>query len=111
MGRFRAGRDACGCIAPLAQSAWDSTRASGEGSVVLGMTLIGGTLAWSVADANEGRRRLDRSWAATVTTPNSPLGSFTGLMAFTRSGGGLESRRLYVPDSPFGSLLETRGAR
>jgi len=78
-------------------------------SMVLGISLIAGTLAWSPAFADEGRQRLDGSWVATVTATNPPLGSFTSLMTFTRSGGVVESRRLYVADSPFGPLLETPG--
>jgi len=46
----------------------------------------------------------------TITAVEPPgLPPFKGLITFTRNGEVLESRRLYVPATPFGPLLETSG--
>ena len=65
---------------------------------------------WPIGSgADEGEQRLDGSWSVTVTATSPPLAPFSSLMTFTRGGGVVESRRLYLPDSPFGPLLETPG--
>ncbi len=65
---------------------------------------------WSITSgADEGEQRLDGSWSVSVIATSPPLEPFSSLMTFTRSGGVVESRRLYLPDSPFGPLLETPG--
>jgi hypothetical protein len=54
--------------------------------------------------------QLVSSWAGTVKATNPPgLEPFTSLITFSPGGGVVESRRLYVPNSPFGPLLETPG--
>src|SRR5688572_12617521 len=59
--------------------------------------------------AESGPPRLEGSWVGTITATDPPLGSFQNLVTFDDSGTVLESRRLYVPATPFGSLLETGG--
>jgi hypothetical protein len=49
------------------------------------------------------------SWYATITAEEPPLGAFHGFFTFTRDGNITEARRLYVPVSPAGPLLETPG--
>ena len=59
--------------------------------------------------ASAAERQLEGSWVTLVTATNPPgLPAMQSLMTFTRDGGVLESRRLYVPP-PFGPLLETGG--
>ncbi len=63
-----------------------------------------------VAGASDGNeKKIEGSWKSTITAVNPPIGSFAGLITFEDRGTVLESRRLYVPQSPFGSLLETGG--
>ena len=63
-----------------------------------------------VAGASDGsEKKIEGSWRATVTAVNPPLGSFASLITFEDKNTVLESRRLYVPESPFGALLETGG--
>lgn len=54
--------------------------------------------------------RLTGSWKAAVT-PISPPGvdPFTDLLTFTSDGSVIETRRLFVPATPFGALIETPG--
>jgi hypothetical protein len=54
--------------------------------------------------------RLVGSWKAAVT-PITPAGldPFTDLLTFTSDGSVIETRRLFVPVTPFGALLETPG--
>ena len=55
-------------------------------------------------------QHLGGSWAMTITAAEPPgLPPFKGLITFTRDGEVFESRRLYVPATPFGPLLETPG--
>jgi hypothetical protein len=61
------------------------------------------------ASADDDARKLEGSWLGTVTVANPPLGSFNDLITFTENGEVVESRRLYVPESPFGPMLETPG--
>ena len=50
------------------------------------------------------------SWTAAVTAASgSGVPPFTDLITFTSDGTVIESRRLFVPASPFGPLLETPG--
>ena len=63
----------------------------------------------AVAQPN-GNQQLEGSWFATITaTDPAGLEPFKGLLTFTRDGNVIEARRLYVPDSPFGPLIETPG--
>lgn len=66
-------------------------------------------IAFTVAANNGNEKKLNGSWKTTVTATNPPLGSFGELITFEDQGTVIESRRLYVPQSPFGSLLETGG--
>jgi hypothetical protein len=63
-----------------------------------------------VAGASDGNeKKIEGSWRGTVTAVNPPLGSFASLITLEDKNTVLESRRLYVPESPFGPLLETGG--
>ncbi|HKR30105.1 MAG TPA: hypothetical protein VJT08_06495 [Terriglobales bacterium] len=54
--------------------------------------------------------RLVGSWKAAVTPISPPgLDPFTDLLTFTSDGSVIETRRLFVPATPFGALLETPG--
>jgi hypothetical protein len=55
-------------------------------------------------------QHLDGSWAITITAVEPPgLPPFKGLITFTLNGEVLESRRPYVPFTPFGPVLESSG--
>lgn len=61
-------------------------------------------------DDDDEDSTLAGSWTATVTATDPPgLEPFTSLITFAPGGGVVESRRLYVPVSPLGPLLETPG--
>jgi hypothetical protein len=62
------------------------------------------------APAGADPHPLAGSWAMTVVA-TSPLGLpvLSSLITFTRSGEVIESRRGYLPFSPFGPILETAG--
>jgi hypothetical protein len=65
--------------------------------------------AWPVAAA-EDAQNLEGSWAMTITAVEpAGLPPFKGLITFTRDGEVLESRRPYVPFTPFGPVLESSG--
>jgi len=71
----------------------------------LGALLLSG----SVARADD-HRHLGGSWETVITAVEPPgLPPFRGLVTFTKDGEVLESRRLYVPFTPFGPVLETGG--
>jgi hypothetical protein len=54
--------------------------------------------------------QLAGSWSGLVTGTNPPgLPPFTDLITFTSDGSVIECRRLFVPASPFGPLMETPG--
>ena len=64
---------------------------------------------WAHVQADDVQH-LSGSWAMTITAVEPPgLPPFKGLITFTRDGEVFESRRLYVPFTPFGPLLETPG--
>ncbi len=50
-----------------------------------------------------------RSWYATITATDPPLGSFISLMSWHEGAVFTESRRYYIPETPLGPLLETSG--
>lgn len=57
-----------------------------------------------------GDQQLEGSWFATITaTDPAGLEPMKGLLTFTRDGNVIETRRLYIPASPFGPLIETPG--
>jgi hypothetical protein len=65
------------------------------------MTRVCGT---AVTKAPEG------AWAMTaVATSPTGLPPLASLITLTRGGQVIESRRSYLPDSPFGPILETEG--
>lgn len=67
-------------------------------------------LSWNVSSVSADGQNLAGSWTTTVTATNPPgLPPLKGLMTFTRNGEVIESRRLYVPFTPFGPVLETPG--
>jgi len=49
------------------------------------------------------------SYFGTITAVNPPLGSFNNVISFHEGGVVTESRRYFVPATPFGPLLETSG--
>jgi hypothetical protein len=49
------------------------------------------------------------SYFGTITAVNPPLGSFNDVISFHEGGVVTESRRYFVPATPFGPLLETTG--
>jgi len=57
----------------------------------------------------DGSQEIVGSWSATVTVTMPPLGSFASLLSFHADGTLVESRRLFLADSPFGPVLETGG--
>src|SRR5438105_2785108 len=60
--------------------------------------------------ASADTQNLEGSWVATVTATDPPgLPPLQDLFTFTRDGQVVESRRLYVPFSPLGPLMETTG--
>ncbi|MDP8943863.1 MAG: hypothetical protein M3N16_07075 [Actinomycetota bacterium] len=83
----------------------------------------GAALAGAAASAGLGADRADAagrgrgrgrgivgSWSLTVTaTDPAGLEPFRGLITFHADGTVTEARRLYVPETPFGPLLETPG--
>ena len=84
-------------------------------ALILGTSVLG---AMPVAAESEhekaerdraARMRPAGSWAGTVTAVNPPIGQFANLLTLIPGGGVIESRRLYVRETPFGALLETPG--
>jgi len=74
---------------------------------ILFLCLAGAAAAEAQPD---GDHQLEGSWFATITaTDPAGLEPFKGLLTFTRDGNVIETRRLYVPASPFGPLIETPG--
>jgi hypothetical protein len=85
---------------------------------ILGLTLgsgaglaLGGGVAARAGERDSARGgALVGSWQLRVTAASPPgLEPFDGLATFTADGSVIEARRLYVPDTPFGPLLETPG--
>jgi hypothetical protein len=76
--------------------------------IVAVLTVIAFSIQPSFSQSNSAQ--LKGSWMGTVTFQD-PAGfeSFIDLMTFTPGGGVVESRRLYVPKLPVGSILETTG--
>jgi len=77
---------------------------AGAGAVAGGAVLAGPGGA-----AAAGDRGLVGSWNLTITATDPPLGSFHGLITFVSDGTVVEARRLYIPETPFGPILETPG--
>jgi hypothetical protein len=62
----------------------------------------------SFGQSNAGH--LEGSWKGDVVATSPPgLQPFIDLLTFTKDGSVIETRRLFVPASPFGPLLETPG--
>ncbi len=78
-------------------------------AVVAGLLITLLTVSGASAVGESNAAKLEGSWSGTVTAINPPLGSFANLITFIPGGGVIESRRLYVPETPFGPLLETPG--
>jgi len=77
---------------------------------LIAVLCIIGDLRTNVSAFAADLQRLDGSWLTTVTATNPPgLPPFKELMTFTLNGEVMESRRLYVPFTPFGPVLETPG--
>jgi hypothetical protein len=78
-------------------------------SVVAAGLLVLSALGGPVAASDEAQD-IQGSWAMTITaTEPAGLPPFKGLITFTRDGEVLESRRPYVPFTPFGPVLESSG--
>lgn len=77
-------------------------------SLLVLLSAIGVNMQATFGQSNA--ERLQGSWSATVTASTPPgLEPLTSLVTFIPGGGAIESRRLYVPASPLGQLLETSG--
>lgn len=72
------------------------------------MLLCAFTLLASPSRAVAESDTLQGSWAMTVVATSPPgLPSLSSLITFTEGGEAIESRRGYLPFSPFGPILET----
>jgi hypothetical protein len=76
------------------------------GGAIAGVAALG---VAPVAQAHGGDEDIVGSWNGTITATDPPLGSFGNLISFHTGGVLTESRRLYVPVTPLGPLLETTG--
>jgi hypothetical protein len=79
---------------------------------LLGGGAVAGVVALAaapVAQGHGGDEDIVGSWNGTITATDPPLGSFGNLISFHTDGVLTESRRLYVPATPLGPLLETTG--
>jgi hypothetical protein len=74
---------------------------------VAAVAATGSTAAMAAPAGNDND--IVGSWFGTVTATNPPLGSFNELISFLDGGVVIESRRYSVPNTPFGTLLETTG--
>ena len=83
----------------------DSTKFTFKIAVSLALFVI--AVAFVAGAANGNDPKIEGSWKATVTAVNPPVGSFAGLITFGKNNTVIESRRLYVPETPFGPILET----
>src|SRR5688572_14839317 len=76
-------------------------------SIALLAALLAGMAASVQADEAQ---RLEGSWTVTITAAEPPgLPPLKSLITFTRDGEVIESRRPYIPFTPFGPVLETSG--
>jgi hypothetical protein len=75
------------------------------------MLLLCTVALWACpAPVSADPRTLAGSWAMTVIATNPPgLPPLSSLITFTSGGEVIESRRGYLPFSPFGPILETAG--
>ncbi len=79
-------------------------------SVAILMSMTAMHVGSAFADSDSDAKHLVGSWMATVTATHPPgLPPLTSLITFSPGGGVVESRRLFVPDSPFGTLIATPG--
>ena len=78
---------------------------------IIAVTVLASLLAASDAIADEsGSKAIAGSWIGTITATDPPgLPPMRNLFSFLPDGVVIESRRLYVGDSPFGPLMETAG--
>lgn len=75
-----------------------------------GVAGLGGAARAGAAAAPGSAKGLVGAWRLTVTAADPPgLDPFDELATFLADGTVVETRRLYVPDTPFGPLLETPG--
>jgi hypothetical protein len=72
---------------------------------VLALSALAGPVA-----AHDDEVSLEGSWAMTITaTEPAGLPPFKGLISFLPSGDVIETRRPYVPFTPFGPVIESSG--
>jgi hypothetical protein len=75
-------------------------------AVAAAALIISSTASFSQSNA----ANLSGSWKAAVTATSPPgLEPFISLITFTSDGSLIEARRLFVPASPLGPLMETPG--
>ena len=74
------------------------------------IALLATLAATTPAVASDSGPGIEGSWAMTITaTEPAGLPPFKGLITFTSDGDVLESRRPYVPFTPFGPVIESSG--
>ena len=74
------------------------------------VALLAALAAATPAPASDAGANLEGSFAMTITaTEPAGLPPFKGLITFTPNGDVLESRRPYVPFTPFGPVIESSG--
>jgi hypothetical protein len=76
------------------------------GTAAVAIAAAGATEAMAQEGSDTG---IVGSSFGTVTATNPPLGQFNALISFHEGGVVTESRRYFVPVTPFGRLLETTG--
>lgn len=79
--------------------------------LVLVLALIPAAIAQTVPGSQDDQG-LTGSWfgtAVATSVPLPPSPELLSLVTFTRDGGVVETRRLFIPDSPLGPLLATPG--
>lgn len=59
--------------------------------------------------AAEDSQRITGSWSGTATATSVPLPPLNDLITFTSDGSVIETRRLFLADSPLGPLIGTPG--
>lgn len=59
--------------------------------------------------AAEDTQRITGSWSGTATSTSVPLPPLKDLITFTSDGSVIETRRLFLADSPLGPLIGTPG--
>jgi hypothetical protein len=86
-----------------------STKISSFTRTLLAVIILSASTSSLLADES-GSKAIAGSWIGTITATDPPgLPPMKNLFSFMPDGVVIESRRLYVGDSPFGPLMETAG--